>query len=76
MDVFWFWVLIVLLFLSVAVWPTWPYTHRRWIYRRPGAWRYAPSGLAAGLLVLMLLFVWLGLLAIAVPWQSPVPVEM
>lgn len=34
MEVFWFWFLAFLLIILVFSWPTWPYTHDRWVYRR------------------------------------------
>ena len=70
MEVFWFWFLIILLLVMVAAWPTWPYTRDVWVYRRPGAWRYVPSGAAGAIAILILLFFWLGLLAIAWPWYA------
>lgn len=74
MDVFLFWFFIVLLVFSVAAWPTWPYTQDRWVYRRPGGWRYTPSAASAGLAILLLILFWLGILAIAWPWAA-VPVQ-
>lgn len=68
MEAFWFWLLTVLLLFLVLAWPTWPYTHERWVYRRGGGWRYAPSAAAGALALLILLFFWLGLIAIALPW--------
>ncbi len=73
MGVFWFWFLVVMIFFTVAALPAWPYTRGRGIYRRPGAWPYAPSGLAAGLALLIVFLFWLGLLAIAWPWYSAPP---
>lgn len=73
MDVFWFWLFILLLLIAVAAWPSWPYTHKRGIYRRPGGWRYAPSGAAAALALLLLLLFWFGLVAIAWPWYATTP---
>ena len=76
MEVFWFWLLIILLFFALFAWPTWPYTQDRWVYRRGGGWRYAPSGAAAATAVLILLLFWLGLLVIAWPWAAaPVVVD-
>lgn len=68
MDAVLFWVFMLLLFVTVFAWPTWPYTRDRWVYRRPGGWRYAPSGAAAALALLMFLLFWFGVLAIAWPW--------
>jgi hypothetical protein len=73
-DIFWFWFFIFLLLVTVFAWPTWPYTRERWVYRRGGGWRYAPSGVAAALALLLLVFFWLGLLAIAWPWYAAPPV--
>lgn len=70
MDLFLFWLVVVLLLISVFSWPTWPYTDERWVYRRGGGWRYAPSGASAGAAVLILLLFWLGLLAITLPWAT------
>lgn len=69
-----FWIFVVLLVFSVAAWPAWPYTRDRWVYARPGGWRYAPSATFAALAFLMLLLFWLGVLAIAWPWAA-VPVQ-
>ena len=68
MDAVLFWVFMLLLFVTVFAWPTWPYTRDRWVYRRPGGWRYAPSDAAAGLALLMFVLFWFGVLAIAWPW--------
>lgn len=70
MDVLWFWLLMILLLFAVLAWPTWPYTHERWVYRRGGGWRYAPAGTAALLVVLILFLFWLGIIAIAWPWYA------
>lgn len=70
MEVFWFWFLLLLLVIVLFAWPTWPYTRDRWVYRRPGYWPYAPSGLAAVLAILLLLLFWLGLLVIWWPWYA------
>ena len=68
MDVFWFWLFLILLLFAVLGWPSWPHTRERWVYRRGGGWRYAPSGVAALLVVLLLILLWLGLIAIAIAW--------
>lgn len=70
MDVFWFWFLIILLFIAIFAWPTWPYTRERDLYRPENRWRYGPSGAAAGLAILILLLFWLGLIAIWWPWVA------
>lgn len=70
MEVFLFWLLLLLLIIMVFAWPTWPYTGDRWVYRRGGGWRYAPSGAAAVLAILILLLFWLGFLAIWWPWYT------
>ena len=76
MDVVWFWFWVLLLFLVIATWPTWPYTRERWPYTRGGGYRYGPSAAAAFVALLILLFFWLGLIAIAWPWAAaPVAVE-
>ena len=56
--------------MTVLAWPTWPYTYERWPYHRGGGYRYAASGTAAGLALLILVLFWLGLLAIAWPWAA------
>lgn len=68
MDVFWFWLIIVLLLVAVFAWPSWPYTREREFYRRDGGWRYAPSGAAFVALMIILLLFWLGMIAITLPW--------
>jgi hypothetical protein len=73
MDVFWFWALLLLLLVAVFAWPSWPYTRDRGLYRDPGR-RYAPSGVALVIALLLLLFVWFGLLTIWWPWAA-YPVE-
>ena len=72
METAWFWLLILLLFLAIFAWPTWPYTQDRWVYRRRGGWRYAPSGAAAAAFLLVLLLFWLGLIVITLPWAVAV----
>ena len=72
METAWFWLLILLLFLAIFAWPTWPYTQDRWVYRRRGGWRYAPSGAAAVAFLLVLLLFWLGLIVITLPWAVAV----
>ena len=73
MDVFWFWFLMLMLVIVIFAWPSWPYTHDRWVYRRESRWRYGPSGVAAALAVLLFLLFWFGLLAIWWPWYAPPP---
>lgn len=73
MEVFWFWLVVLLLVLAIFAWPTWPYTRNRWVYRRPGAWRYAPAGAAVAVLLLLLIFFWFGLLVIAWPGGAVQP---
>ncbi len=73
MEVFWFWLLVILLFTAVFAWPTWPYTRDRGLYRHE-RWRYAPSGAAAGAAILIVLLFWLGLLVIVLPWAAAPPV--
>lgn len=34
---FFFWFLVLLLFVAVLAWPTWPYTHKRWPSHRQAA---------------------------------------
>lgn len=61
MEFFWFLLFVVLLFVAIFAWPTWPYTRDR-------AWGYTPSAAAAAVAVVLLLLFWLGLLAVWVPW--------
>ncbi|SFO82352.1 DUF3309 family protein [Tranquillimonas alkanivorans] len=70
MDVFLFWLIVLLLLFAVLALPAWPYTRDRGIYRQPGNRRYAPSLVAAAIVLLMLVLFWLGLLAIWVPWAA------
>jgi len=71
MEVFWFWILFILIIFAVAAAP-WGYTRARWPYRYGGAYRYYPSAGAGLVAFLILLLFWLGLIVIAVPW-APVP---
>jgi hypothetical protein len=73
MDVFWFWFLIILLFIAIFAWPSWPYTRNRGVYRRTGVWPYAPAGAALAAVLLILLFFWLGMIIIAWPWYAVAP---
>lgn len=68
MDAIWFRFFILLLLITLFAWPTWPCTRERWVYRRPGRWRYAPSGTAAALALLILPMFRFGIIAIAWPW--------
>ncbi|SDY86949.1 DUF3309 family protein [Citreimonas salinaria] len=70
MDVFLFWLVVVLLLITVFAWPTWPYTYERGVYRRGGRWRYAPSGASAAAVLVILLLFWLGLVVITLPWAT------
>ena len=59
MEVFWFWILFILIIFAVAAAP-WGYTRARWPYRYGGAYRYYPSA-GAGLvafLILLLVLAW------------------
>lgn len=57
MDVFWFVILMLLLAALVFVWPAWPHARTR-------GWGYAPSWVAATLLVLFLVLLWFGVIAV------------
>ena len=57
----WFWLFILLILLAVALLPAWPYARAR-------NWGYAPTGCALGLVVLLLILFWLGVLTVAWPW--------
>lgn len=72
MDVFWFWLVMLLLLITVFAWPTWPYTRDRWVYRRSGGWRYAPSGAALAIFLFIMLLFWFGAIVIALPWAATV----
>lgn len=61
MEVFWFILFWVMIFVLIFAWPTWPYTRER-------DWGYGPSAVAAAIAVALLLLFWLGLLAVWVPW--------
>jgi len=73
MEAFWFWLLMVLLFVAVFSWPSWPYTRDRWVYRNGGSRRYAPAGAAVGGIFVILLLFWFGLIVIAWPWAAVAP---
>lgn len=68
MGVLWFWLIIICLVIAIFALPTWPYTRNRGVYRRPRRWRYAPSGLALIVGILILFLFWWGILAIWWPW--------
>jgi len=61
MDVFWFMIFILLIASLVFAWPAWPYARTR-------GWGYAPSTLAATLLVLFLVLLWFGAIVMWWPW--------
>ncbi len=67
MEVLWFWLILLLLFVAVAAAP-WDYTRDRWPYREGGAYRYYPSAGALLAVVVILLLFWLGFIVIALPW--------
>ncbi len=52
-------VFLILFSLFVIALPSWPYSRR---------WGYAPAGAVAGLLLLFLFLVWLGMIAVSWPW--------
>lgn len=68
MEVFWFWLIVILLLVAVLAWPTWPYTRERWPYTT--GYAYGPSAAAAAVALFLLLLFWLGILAIWVPWAA------
>lgn len=76
MEVFWFWLIFFLVVGAVAAAPGWGYTRNRRPYNHGGPFRYYPSavfGIAAGFLLLL---VWMGIIAIALPWgAAPVAVN-
>jgi hypothetical protein len=55
----WFWLLILLLLIWALTIPIWPY-HARYGYG------YYPFGIISGLLLLFIIFWWLGLFAVAI----------
>lgn len=61
MEFFWFIVFVLLLVMLIGAWPAWPYAETR-------DWGYTPSAIAALLLVVFLLLVWLGMIAVWWPW--------
>ena len=63
---FWFWLMMVLLITSIALLPVWPYGRAR----RRG---YRPTVLVFMLLMALLVFWWLGLIIVELPWQAYVP---
>lgn len=67
MEFFWFFFLWFLLLVVIAAWPTWPHARTR-------GWGYYPSGAAAGLLILLLILIWFGVLAVWWPWVAVEPV--
>ena len=68
MEVFWFWILVILAITIILAWPAWPHTRERWPYTSGGGFAYGPSALAAGLLLLLLLIIWLGAITVWLPW--------
>jgi len=76
MEALWFWIIVFLVILGIASAPGWGYTRDRWPYSQGGRYRYYPAVGAALAVVLILLFFWLGLIAIAWPWTAaPVAVD-
>ena len=67
MEFFWFFLLIFLVLVTLAAWPTWPYARTR-------GWGYYPSGAALAVFILLLLLIWLGLIAVWWPWAVVEPV--
>lgn len=57
----WFWILLLLLLLVLALLPTWPYSRE---------WGYVPSATAFALVVLLLILLWLGIIAMSLPWYG------
>lgn len=55
----WFWLLILLLVIWALAVPAWPY-HRRYGYG------YYPFGAVTAVLLLFLIFWWIGIIAVAV----------
>lgn len=60
---FWFFVLVLAFVALLFLLPTWSYTRSR-------GWGYGPSGVALGIIALILIFWWLGLVAVWWPWYS------
>ncbi len=65
-----FWVLLFLLFVAAVTLPGWPHTRSRELWRKDSRWRYAPSGLAIAIAVIILLLAWIGVVLIAWPWAA------
>lgn len=63
MELFWFFVFVLLLVVLIGTWPVWPYTESR-------EWGYTPSAIAAMLLIVFFLLVWLGMIAVWWPWGA------
>lgn len=70
----WWWAIVFLFVVLIFAWPTWPYTRSRGIYRRDSRWRYGPSGVAAIVVICLLLLAWFGWIAVAWPWYAYYPV--
>lgn len=70
MEYVWFWIVLFLLLVAVLALPTWPYTRERGVYARGGMWPYGPSALVAGLLILLGVIFWLGLISAWWPWSG------
>jgi len=68
MEVFWFWLIVVLVLVAILAWPTWPYTRSRWPYT--AGYDYALSAAAVFLVFFLLLLFWLGALAVWWPWAA------
>jgi hypothetical protein len=62
-TVLWFTLLMLGIILFIALLPPWPHMRHR-------EWGYGPSGVALGLIALLLLLWWGGLIAFWWPWYA------
>ena len=67
MEFFWFWVLVLLLIVTVFAWPSWPHTRVWWPHRWGGRWPYFTSFLALVAILVILFLGWFGYVLISLP---------
>lgn len=60
---FWFWLMLLLFVAAIAFLPLWPYSRAR----RLG---YGPTISVSILLIILLLLWWIGIIIVALPWET------